>query len=63
MNFDNDIEEIPITLTIKKKTLQRAHLIAAHYNQDIDSFISSEIESIISSLLETPELQHVFKKY
>lgn len=60
MSFE--IEKIPIVLSLRKGTAKSARLLADHYGEDLDFFISGELEKIISALSTTPELQQVLKE-
>ena len=50
---DNDTELIPITLKLKKNVAQVGRLIAKHYDEDFDKFISEEVSKIIYTLSES----------
>ena len=49
----NEVEEIQVTLRLKKDVVQLGTLIAKHYNEDFDKFVNEEINKIIYTLSES----------
>ena len=67
---DDEVEQIPITLRLKKDVAQVDRLIAKHYdNEDFNTFVSEEVSKIIfsiaessSTILEPPQMSNELKR-
>jgi hypothetical protein len=49
-------EEIPVTLRLNKNVAQVGKLIAKHYEEDFDTFVSEEIKRIIFAIAESSRM-------
>ena len=49
---DDDVENISVTLRLKKTFAYVQRLLAKHYDEDFDKFISEEVSKIICALAE-----------
>jgi hypothetical protein len=72
MAFDNEYQEILVTLKLDKNVVEVARILAICYGtgdrkKDFDNFISGEVTKIIQSLAADPpgppEFPDSFKKY
>jgi hypothetical protein len=69
-NNNDDPELIPITLRLNKNVAQVGRLIAKHYDEDFDKFVSEEVSKIIymlsessSSILTLPSMSDELKQH
>lgn len=51
---DEEKELIPVTLKLNKNFTQVGKLVAKHYEEDFDTFVSEEIKRVILSIAESP---------
>ncbi len=71
MTFDNEYQEILVTLKLNKNIAEVARILAICYGtgerKDFDNFMSGEVTKIIQSLAadptEPPEFPDSFKQY